>query len=242
MNLMEDLNAPRILLIEDEEAIAVGVVFNLTRKGYRVDHANNGRVGYEWAQKNAYDLIVLDLRLPEMNGFDVCAQLRQQKIFTPIIMLTARDQSDDRIHGLKLGADDYMTKPFDLAELLTRIEVKLRRQQWQMPLISPETSSSRFEFGDFWVDFSSYQAKTRQGVVDLSPKEIGVLKIFVGRPGHVIKRRELLEKVWELPDHPNTRVVDNVIVSLRKAFEEDSQHPKHIHQVRGAGYKFTISS
>jgi DNA-binding response OmpR family regulator len=235
---------PRILVVEDEEAIAQGLVLNLERKGWRVDLATDGRRALEMAEPGGYDLILLDVRLPEVDGFEVCQHLRQHSDFTPILILTARSQPDDVVYGLKVGADDYMVKPFDLAELLARVEGLLRRQSWSRRGAAGEGDAAgdpgegRFAFGDFWVDFGSWRARTRAGEVELSKKELAVMQIFARRPNQVISRRELLAEVWELPDHPNTRVVDNVILALRKAFEENSWRPRHIHTVRGAGYRF----
>jgi DNA-binding response OmpR family regulator len=265
----------RILLVEDEEALAEGLRINLHRKQYEVDVAGDGRTGLTLAQERRYDLILLDIRLPEIDGFEVCQRLRQDGNFTPILMLTARNQPDDVVYGLKLGADDYVTKPFDLAELLARIEGLLRRHEWwrqeredsdppdaEVPGAAPagrdghaEASMTeenaeapavdaaggrarRVEFGPYWVDFRTWQARTRQGVVELSRKELAVLKLLVERPHEVVSRRELLAEVWELPNHPNTRVVDNVIVSLRRAFESDAAKPRHILSARGVGYRF----
>ena len=279
----------RILLVEDEEALAEGLRVNLHRKQYDVDVAGDGRTGLASAQARRYDLILLDIRLPEIDGFEVCQRLRQDGNFTPILMLTARNQPDDVVYGLKLGADDYVTKPFDLAELLARIEGLLRRHEWwrqeredsdapdpdkpdadrpgpervateppdlagrgpaAAAPIGPEPvggaaappaqggDARRVEFGPFWVDFRTWQARTRQGVVELSRKELAVLKLLVERPHEVVSRRELLAEVWELPNHPNTRVVDNVIVSLRRAFETDAAKPRHILSARGVGYRF----
>lgn len=236
--------APRILVVEDEEAIAQGLVLNLERKGWTAELATDGREALAMAAPGGYDLILLDVRLPEIDGFEVCQRLRQRNDFTPILILTARSQPDDVVYGLKVGADDYMVKPFDLAELLARAEGLLRRQSWsrQGPVADEEGAGDvepvRLEFGDFWVDFGSWRAQTRGGEVELSKKELAVMKVFARRPNQVISRRELLAEVWELPDHPNTRVVDNVILALRKAFEENSWRPRHIHTVRGAGYRF----
>ena len=245
----------RILVVEDEEAIATGLVFNLKRKGYQVEHEADGKAAFARARGGAYDLLVLDVQLPGMDGFQICQQLRQAGVLSAILMLTARDQPDDKVFGLKTGADDYLVKPFDLGEFLARIEGLLRRIEWgksgqeRNAEDSPAAGTGphpallgeeeRLVFGSYWVDFKTWQAQTRDGVVDLPRKELAVLKIFAERPGEVITRRELLEQVWELPHHPNTRVVDNVIVALRKAFEEDSFRPRHIHSVRGAGYRFT---
>ena len=273
----------RILLVEDEEALAEGLRVNLHRKHYDVDVAGDGRTGLASALARRYDLILLDIRLPEIDGFEVCQRLRQGGNFTPILMLTARNQPDDVVYGLKLGADDYVTKPFDLAELLARIEGLLRRHEWwrqeredsdvvdggrsgpDVPdpdapdRAEPEAAAAaqidrqhasgtapagptgdarRIEFGPYWVDFRTWQARTRQGVVELSRKELAVLKLLVERPHEVVSRRELLSEVWELPNHPNTRVVDNVIVSLRRAFETDAAKPRHILSARGVGYRF----
>jgi two-component system, OmpR family, alkaline phosphatase synthesis response regulator PhoP len=247
----------RILVVEDEEALAEGLRFNLERKHYQVDVAANGRTGLELAHGRRYDLILLDIRLPEIDGFEVCQRLRHEGNFTPILMLTARNQPDDVVYGLKLGADDYVTKPFDLAELLARIEGILRRHGWwrqereesdadaelavngaAQDGATQDAAAGRVSFGDFWVDFRTWQAKTRQGIVELSRKELSVLKLLVERPHEVISRRELLAEVWELPNHPNTRVVDNVIVSLRRAFERDASKPRYILNVRGVGYRF----
>ncbi|MCH9650977.1 MAG: response regulator transcription factor [Deltaproteobacteria bacterium] len=232
---------PNLIIVEDEEALAQGLRFNLERKGYLVEVATDGEQALVALEKGRFDLVILDVRLPEMDGFEVCTELRRRNDFTPVLMLTARSQPDDVVFGLRCGADDYVVKPFDLAELLARVEVLLRRTQWteengNRP--SQEIVPPRLEFGDYWVDFSSWQAKTRQGVVELSQKEMEVMRIFAERPNEVISRRQLLARVWDLPNHPNTRVVDNVIVVLRKAFEESAWRPRHIHSVRGVGYRF----
>ncbi len=256
----------RVLVVEDEPAIANGLVFNLRRKGYAVELAADGETALALTGASRFDLLVLDIGLPGIDGFGVCRELRQRSDFTPILILTARDQPDDVVFGLKSGADDYMVKPFDLAELLARAEGLLRRAQWtQTQFTQPQLSQTqpphaqtaasptpgnqegppfssasgdRLTFGDYWVDFRTWQAKTRDGTVELSRKELAVMQIFAEKPNEVITRRELLDRVWELPNHPNTRVVDNVIVALRKAFEGDAWRPRHIHSVRGVGYRF----
>jgi DNA-binding response OmpR family regulator len=231
--------ASRLLVVEDEDAIAQGLVVNLERKGHVVELARDGREALAKLRGARFDLILLDVRLPEISGFDILQKLRAEGDFTPILMLTARSQPDDVIFGLKMGADDYVVKPFDLAELLARVEGLLRRQAWSRQAVPAGGERlQRVAFGDYWVDFDTYEAKTREGVVPLSQKEIAVLRAFLSRPGEVITRRELLAEVWQLPHHPNTRVVDNVIVALRQAFEEDSARPRHILSVRGVGYRF----
>ena len=237
-----DRDAARILVVEDEEAIAQGLVFNLRKKGHEVDLAADGEAALERARAVGYDLVLLDVRLPKLDGFEVCRRLRSEGNFAAILMLTARDQPDDVVYGLKTGADDYMVKPFDLAELLARVEGLLRRAEWLRgeagQAAAAEEPAARLVFGDFWVDFATWKAKTRRGVVELSRKELEVMQVFAEKPNQVVTRRELLDRVWELPNHPNTRVVDNVIVALRKAFEENSWRPRHIHSVRGVGYRF----
>jgi DNA-binding response OmpR family regulator len=229
----------RVLVVEDEDAIAQGLVLNLQLKGHEVELARDGREALARLRGARFDLILLDVRLPEVSGFDILQKLRAEGDFTPILMLTARSQPDDVIYGLKMGADDYVVKPFDLAELLARVEGLLRRQAWSRQAGAPNGErAQRHVFGDYWVDFDTYEAKTREGVVQLSQKEMAVLRAFLSRPGEVITRRELLAEVWQLPHHPNTRVVDNVIVALRQAFEEDSSRPRHILSVRGVGYRF----
>ena len=246
----------RILVVEDDEAIAEGLLLNLSRKGHTGELAPDGAEALRRTEEEAWDLILLDVRLPEVDGFEVVRRLRERGDLTPILMLTARDQPDDKVYGLKLGADDYLVKPFDLGELLARVESLLRRRAWtngsggaaagaagtrsRAAAAAPATPAppQRLEFGDYWVDFSTYEAKTRSGVVQLSQKEIAVLRVFATRPGQVVTRRELLATVWELPHHPNTRVVDNVIVALRKAFEDSAWRPRHILSVRGVGYRF----
>jgi two-component system response regulator VicR len=187
-----------------------------------------------------HDLILLDVRLPEVDGFEVCRRLRAEGNLTPILMLTARSQPDDVTFGLKVGADDYVVKPFELAELLARVEGLLRRQAWarQGAANGEGAVSGRQAFGDYWIDFDSFEAQTRRGVVRLSQKELAEMRLFLERANQVVTRRELLAEVWQLPNHPNTRVVDNVIVALRQAFEQDSSRPRHILSVRGVGYRF----
>jgi DNA-binding response OmpR family regulator len=233
----------RILVVEDEEAIARGLELNLGLKGHEVEIETDGDAALERARQPGWDLIILDVRLPGKDGFEICQALRRENVFTPILMLTARSQPDDVIFGLKLGADDYVVKPFDLAELLARVDGLLRRRAWARRDNGEGTpgtggGSGRVTFGRFWIDFDTWRAQTLDGVKELSRKEIAVMQVFTSRPNQVVSRRELLAEVWELPHHPNTRVVDNVIVALRKAFEENSWRPRHIQTVRGVGYRF----
>jgi two-component system, OmpR family, alkaline phosphatase synthesis response regulator PhoP len=233
---------PRVLVVEDDEAIASGLAFNLERKGYEVEVANDGAEALERATAGRFDLVILDVRLPGIDGFEVCQRLRRGGNFTPILMLTARGQPDDVIFGLKMGADDYVIKPFDLAELLARVEGLLRRQEWARQGsnggATAEGEGGPQAFGEYWIDFDRFEAQTANGLVQLSQKEISVMRVFLARPNQVVTRRELLAEVWRLPHHPNERVVDNVIVALRQHFEADSSKPRHIRSVRGVGYRF----
>ncbi|HXU30486.1 MAG TPA: response regulator transcription factor [Thermoanaerobaculia bacterium] len=239
---MASNRAPRVLVVEDDEAIASGLAFNLERKGYEVVVESDGAAALDRAAAGPFDLVILDVRLPGIDGFQVCQRLRAAGNFTPILMLTARGQPDDVIFGLKMGADDYVIKPFDLAELLARVEGLLRRQEWARQGGNgggvPHEGEGRKVFGDFWIDFDRFEAKTLEGQVQLSQKEISVMRVFLARPNQVVTRRELLAEVWQLPHHPNERVVDNVIVALRQHFEMDSSKPRHIRSVRGVGYRF----
>src|SRR6185295_2922461 len=203
---------------------------------------SDGAAALDRAAAGPFDLVILDVRLPGIDGFQVCQRLRGAGNFTPILMLTARGQPDDVIFGLKIDADDYVIKPFDLAELLARVEGLLRRQEWARQGGNgggvPHEGEGRKVFGDFWIDFDRFEAKTLEGQVQLSQKEISVMRVFLARPNQVVTRRELLAEVWQLPHHPNERVVDNVIVALRQHFEMDSSKPRHIRSVRGVGYRF----
>ena len=238
------MNHPaRVLVVEDDEAIAQGLVFNLERKGYEVEVSGDGLDALERIFASSFDLVLLDVRLPGADGFAVCQRLRAAQNFTPVLMLTARGQPDDVIYGLKSGADDYVVKPFDLAEVLARVEGLLRRSAWSRETGAGETPApaevtGRRAFGDYWVDFDSFEAGTVEGTAQLSQKEMAVMRVFLARPNQVVTRRELLAEVWQLPNHPNERVVDNVIVALRQRFEADSSRPRHIVSVRGVGYRF----
>ncbi len=236
---MSDAPRRRLLVVEDDEAILEGLVYSLQRAGYEVETARDGARALELASAGAHDLVVLDVRLPRVDGFEVCRRLRAAGNLAPILMLTARAQPADRVQGLTTGADDYVVKPFDLDELLARVDGLLRRQDWSRQGANGGSGiSRRRSIGDCWIDFESFEAGTRHGTVQLSQKEIAVMRVFLSRPGQVVTRRDLLAEVWELPNHPNERVVDNVIVALRQRFEASSARPRHILSVRGVGYRF----
>jgi DNA-binding response OmpR family regulator len=223
----------RILIIEDEKEMALGLKDNLEYEGHVVSISDNGHTGLLMAKENPPDLIILDIMLPRKSGFDVCKELRADKIGTPVIMLTARGEEADKVLGLELGADDYITKPFSVREFLARVKAVLRRYESRH-----ENADDFYRIGRIWVDFKHYRAKDEQGDIELTHKEFEILKYFIKHDGQSISRDQLIEKVWGYEAYPTTRTVDNHIVKLRKKIEQDPAHPKHILTVHGIGYKF----
>jgi two-component system alkaline phosphatase synthesis response regulator PhoP len=222
----------RILLIEDEPGIVLTLTDRLTGEGYAVESAADGESGLERASRDAFDLVLLDLMLPRMSGFDVCRELRKRGIETPVIMLTARGQVVDKVVGLKLGADDYVTKPFDMSELLARVEAHLRRAP-----AAPHPADGCV-FGDVRVDFRKAEA-TREGVpIELSAREFQLLRYFLEHRGATLTREELLNEVWGYNAMPSTRTVDVHVAWLRQKIEPNPRHPQFILTVHGMGYKF----
>jgi len=227
----------RILLVEDDLHIANGLIFNLDMEGYQLTHARDGNQARSllFDEARSFELIILDIMLPGIGGFELCHALRRKKNYTPVLMLTAKNFEKDKIKGLSLGADDYITKPFNLEELLTRIQVLLRRQSWHQQVASQQ----QLCFAQVKVDFESFEVSKAGQKIHLTPLEIKLLKVFAEHDGVVLSREELLEKVWEQPDYGNSRSVDNFVMRLRKFFEVNPAHPRHFHSIRGIGYKFT---
>jgi two-component system alkaline phosphatase synthesis response regulator PhoP len=223
----------KILIIEDEKDLVKGLRLNLEDEGYQVEWAADGANGIERALKEKPDLILLDIMLPKKDGLDVCRELREKKIATPIIMLTAKSEEIDKVVGLEIGADDYITKPFSIRELLARIKAHLRREQRGSRPI-PDV----YAFGDVEVDFGYFKIRRGGKEWDLTSLEGEILKYFLSRPGEVVKRNDLLEKVWGYEKFPTTRTIDNHILKLRKKIEDDPSHPEHILSIYGEGYKF----
>jgi two-component system, OmpR family, alkaline phosphatase synthesis response regulator PhoP len=224
----------RILLIEDEPGLVLTISDLLELEGYEVESSLDGESGLAIALEKRFDLIVLDVMLPRKSGFDVCRQLRQQGIDAAIVMLTARGQVVDRVVGLKLGADDYVTKPFDPAELLARIEALLRRVRKEN-LIPVET----FVFGDVQVDFRRSEVIRAGKPVSLAAKELQLLHYLIGNRERVIPREEIMRKVWEYSTDASSRTIDTHVAWLRQKLEENPQSPRHIQTIRGRGYRFT---
>ena len=234
---MSETEPRRLLVVEDEEHLATGLKLNLELEGFIVDVANDARqAGAKLLDPAAYDAIVLDVMLPDIDGFELCRRLRDSGNFVPVIMLTARDSAQDRVLGLEAGADDYMVKPFKLAELLARVRSMLRRRDWDHG--HAHRVAHDLEFGDARVDFDTHEVEIGGEKQKLTQLELDLLRYFAQNPGRVLGRKELLEKVWKLRNYDNTRTVDNFIMRLRRRFELNDQEPRHFVSVRGAGYKF----
>ena len=227
-----DARQHRILVIEDEPAILAGIKDNLEMEGYQVVTASDGQEGLRQALATDPDVVLLDVMMPKLSGFDVLRKLREHRIRGSIIILTAKRAEEDKVKGLKLGADDYVTKPFSVVELLARVQAVLRRTD------PPKDPLRDVCFADVRVDFAKLEAWKAEKKLDLTPREFKILRLFVENPGKVISRNELLDKVWGYDVFPTTRTVDNHIVHLRKAVEDVPADPKIITSVRGVGYKF----
>lgn len=229
--------SPRLLVVEDERHLAIGLKLNFQLEGFAVDVATTAReAGSFLLRPQAYQAIVLDVMLPDIDGFSLCRKLREAGNYTPIIMLTARSAAEDRVAGLEAGADDYIVKPFELAELLARVRSVLRRRSWDRSGAAP--SEDLLEFGDVRVNFSTHEITRAGQPVSLTKLEFDLLRYFSQNAGRVISRSELLKEVWKLGNYSNTRTVDNFIVRLRKHFEPDPGDPVFFLSVRGAGYRF----
>ncbi len=225
----------RILLVEDEEGLVLTLNDRLTSEGFTVTSATDGKSGFEIAQADPFDLLILDVMLPKKNGYDICRDLRQKGIATPVLMLTAKGETIDKVLGLKLGADDYLTKPFEMIELLARVEALLRRSPAHQ---ANGTSLDSFKFGEVSVDFRRAEVVKRNEPVELSAMEFKLLQFLIENRGHVHTRDHLLDEVWGYDAMPSTRTVDVHIAWLRQKLEENPKHPHFIQTVHGMGYKF----
>ena len=221
-----------ILIIEDDISILRGLKDNLTFEGYSVLYSADGQEGLQIALEKHVDLLLLDIMLPGMNGYEICRRLKKEKPELPIIMITARGSEMDKVGGLDMGADDYLTKPFSIPELLARIRAVLRRS------IADQNDIEKYSFAEITLDFVKFQAFVKDEEIKLTSREFALMKYFIQHEGEVIHRHDLLDKVWGYDVTPTTRTVDNYILDLRKKLEEDPAKPKHILSVRGVGYKF----
>lgn len=224
-----------ILIIEDEAQMRSGLKDNLEFEGYAVDVAEDGQIGLDKSLSKSYDLIILDVMLPKLSGFDVCKKIREKGIKTPIIMLTAKGEEIDKVLGLELGADDYVTKPFSLRELLARVKAILRRTDE-----SSSKAQQKITIGKLEIDFNSYTAMVEGKSVAMTHKEYEIVKYLWQHKGATVSRDNLLEEVWGYDDYPTTRTVDNFILKLRQKIEINPNRPKHILTVHGIGYKLVM--
>jgi two-component system response regulator VicR len=222
----------RILVVEDDPAILRGLADNLKFDAHDVLTAGDGETGYRLIREKNPDLVILDLMLPRMSGYEVCRKVRSDGLSTPIVMLTARGEEADRILGLDLGADDYITKPFSVRELLARVRAILRRAQ---PMVN---APDELRFDDVIIDFRRYEARKGDRLLDMTRKEFGVLRYLAARAGVVVARDELLNEVWGYEATPTTRTVDNHIASLRAKLEITPPEPRHLLTIHGVGYKW----
>lgn len=221
----------RILIAEDEPAIALGLEDDLKLEGYEIEVSGNGLDAVRRARESEFDLIVLDIMLPGKDGFEVCRELRRSGMSTPVLMLTAKAQEAEKVMGLELGADDYVTKPFGTHELRARIKALLRRSH-------PQVENEVFRFGETEVDFRRGEVRNRGQAVDLTPLEFKLLSLFVRSRGRVLSREQLLAGAWSPDTFASDRIVDNHIANLRRKIEPDPVHPQYLRNVRGLGYRF----
>lgn len=230
------MNEKRILLVEDEEHLLKTIKLNLELEGYLVNTAITGIEALKEFRKSEFDLVILDVMLPEMHGYDVCEEIRKENTQVGILFLTAKGSGNDRVHGLKLGADDYLTKPFNLEELLLRVQILLKRSKSEIT----KTSIEKYVFGNNEINFTTYEIKGIYGQkAELSKREIELLKLLIENKGKVVSREEILDKVWGTDVFPSSRTIDNYILAFRKYFEKKQKEPEYFHSIRGVGYKFT---
>ena len=224
---------PRVLLVEDEAGLRLTLTDRLMSEGYSVETASDGDAGLSEAASGAYDVIVLDVMLPRLNGFDVCREVRRRGVTTPILMLTARGQVVDKVVGLKLGADDYLTKPFETLELMARLEALLRRLPSRV-----QAGGDTYRFGDVLVDFRRAEVTRAGRPVELSAREFKLLRHFIAHRGETLSRESLLADVWGYDETPLTRTVDVHVAGLRQKIETNPKTPEHLLTIHGLGYKF----
>ncbi len=226
----------RILLVEDEEHLRDTIKLNLELEGYTVVATGDGLDALNTIREGRFNLVILDIMIPTMNGFDVSERIRLENRDTPILVLSAKNSSEDRVKGLKLGANDYLTKPFNLEELLLRVGILVKSG---LKGTEKEKELYKYRFGDNEVDFSTFTVTNSKGSFQITKRETMLLKLLIEKKDQVVSREQILEKVWGYDVFPSTRTIDNFILAFRKYFELDPKNPKHLHSVRGVGYKFT---
>lgn len=228
----------KVLIVEDEQSIVKLLSYNLENEGFQIDVAMDGQEGFELGAQGSYDMIILDLMLPGKDGMDVCRELRQEKIDTPIIILTAKDAEIDKIIGLEIGADDYMTKPFSPREVIARMKAIFRRLEKSEANEEVSSKEEVIQVGDIEIFPEKYEVLVRKDPIVLTPKEFDLLLYLVRRQDRILSREQLLSTIWDYDFVGETRIVDVHISHLREKIEEDSKNPKYIKTARGFGYKF----
>ncbi len=223
-----------ILVADDEDNLRSIIRLNLELENHQVVTAENGRVALEEFKKQAFDLVILDVMMPETDGFTLCKKIRKLNPEVPVLFLTAKNSSSDKIEGLKLGADDYLVKPFNLEELLLRVQVLLKRYTGRQP-------NHIFRFDGFEINFSTYEIKGLSGKSEiLSAREMQLLKLLCDKKNEVVSRDEILDKLWTPDENPSSRTIDNYMLNFRKLFEENTREPRYFQSIRGVGYKFLV--
>ncbi len=230
------MSQKRILLVEDERHIAEGIIINLEPEGFEIVLASDGNMALNYYDNMSFDLIILDIMLPGIDGLEVCRRIRTKLGTEPILFLTARDSLDDKKDGLAIGADDYITKPFDIEELILRIKAIFRRQAW---LASESASGDIYKFTGGVINFKTFEVSGKNGTFHLSNKECLLLKYFTEHPDEVLSRNMILDAIWGYNEYPSSRTVDNFILHYRKYFEPNPSAPIYFHTEFGTGYKFT---
>lgn len=223
-------------MVEDEEHLRDTIKLNLELEGYSVIATGDGLDALNTIREGRFNLVILDIMIPTLNGLDVCERIRLENRDTPILILSAKNSSDDRVKGLKLGANDYLTKPFNLEELLLRVGILIKSG---LKGTEKEKELYKYRFGENEVDFSTFTVTNNKGSFQITKRETMLLKLLIEKKDQVVSREQILEKVWGYDVFPSTRTIDNFILAFRKYFEIDPKNPKHLHSVRGVGYKFT---
>ncbi len=233
--IQSELKGSKILLVEDEESLAIGLEYNLSAEGCKIELAEDGKKALVCIEENEYDLLILDIMLPYVDGFEIAKRVRAKNAQIPILFLTARTDAKDRIKGLKIGADDYLTKPFHLDELLLRVRGMLRRKSWYKEAVQ---ENPLYQFGDNKINFENFMCSVGKKKIQLTAHEAVLLKYLITHKNKIVSRKELLQNVWNTNSDIETRTVDNFIVRLRRYFEKDPNSPRYIKSVRGRGYIF----
>ncbi|MBI3512096.1 MAG: response regulator transcription factor [Bacteroidetes bacterium] len=224
----------QVLIVEDEVNLLKTIRLNLEMEGYNVTPAIDGDSAIKVFNDGNFDLVILDVMLPLKNGFDICSEIRKKDADVPVLFLTAKMEGEDRVHGLKLGADDYMTKPFILEEFLLRVNNLLRRSvRKEIQNFPPQIT-----FGENEIDFTTFQCKGPNGKFELTKREVELLKLLISRKGEVVSREEILDNLWKDDTQPTGRAIDNYILNFRKYFEKNPRDPRHFFSIRGVGYRF----